>query len=64
MSGGASGGGWMASSTLLSVTSYGYVNEPNRLYGPYLSRGAKALYRAAAGIKKKKTKSGKSGKRR
>ena len=64
MSGGASGGGWMAGSTLLSVTSYGYVNEPNRLYGPYLSRGAKALYRAAAGIKKKKTKSGKSGKRR
>lgn len=63
MSGGASGGGWISGSTLLSVTSYGYVNEPNRLYGPYLSKGAKALYRAAAGIKKKpkKSKGGKGG---
>lgn len=59
MLGGASGGGWIAAKTLLSVTSYGYLNEPNLLYGPYMSKRAKALYRTASGCKKK----GKRGKR-
>ena len=63
MLGGASGGGWIAGKTLLSTTSYGYLIEPNRLYGPYLSTSAKALYKNVAG-KRKKKKGSKGGKGR
>lgn len=45
MSGGASGGGWIAGGKLLSVVSYGYGTTPTSLYGPYFSRTAKKLYR-------------------
>jgi hypothetical protein len=44
MTGGASGGGWIANGILLSDTSYGYGDEPY-LYGPYLSQTAKKLYK-------------------
>jgi len=49
MTRGASGGGWIAGGTLLSVTSYGYKSAPGRLYGPYLSRTAKKLYKRMRG---------------
>lgn len=63
MTGGASGGGWISGTTLLSVTSYDYPIELNRLYGPYMSAGAKALYKSVAGKRKKKGgKGGKGGK--
>ena len=45
MTGGSSGGGWVAGRTLLSVTSYGYDSRPDLLYGPYLSQTAKKLYK-------------------
>ncbi|MEO7198479.1 MAG: hypothetical protein ABIZ50_08405 [Solirubrobacterales bacterium] len=54
MGAGASGGGWIAGNTLLSVTSYGYVGNTDRLYGPYLSAGAKELYKSVRGNKPKK----------
>lgn len=56
MTGGSSGGGWIAGSTLLSVTSYGYPLELDQLYGPYLSSSAKALYRGVRGGKPKPAK--------
>jgi hypothetical protein len=49
MTPGASGGGWIAGETLLSVTSYGYTSRPGKLYGPYLSRTAKKLYKRMRG---------------
>jgi V8-like Glu-specific endopeptidase len=49
MTRGASGGGWIAAGTLLSVTSYGYTSHPGKLYGPYLSRTAKKLYKRMRG---------------
>jgi V8-like Glu-specific endopeptidase len=55
MNGGASGGGWIAHGTLLSVNSYctGLVlvclDVPASLYGPYLSSEAKGLYLKARG---------------
>ena len=57
MTAGSSGGGWVGGTTapiLLSVTSYGYPTEPDHLYGPYMSAGAKALYKLVRGGKKKK----------
>ncbi len=63
MPAGASGGGWVAGRTLLSVTSYSYANDPLHLYGPYLSRAAKALYRKAAGKRRHRRKGGKRGQR-
>ena len=62
MTGGASGGGWISGTTLITVTSYGYAIEPNHLYGPYLSTTAKSLYRSVSGKKKKKKRGGKGGK--
>ena len=44
MTGGASGGGWIANGILLSNTSYGYGTSPY-LYGPYFSQTAKKLYK-------------------
>lgn len=64
MPAGASGGGWISGKTLLSVTSYGYINDPQRLYGPYLSKAAKALYRKVAGKRKRKRRGGGHGGKR
>ena len=46
MGGGSSGGPWISSSTgaLGAVTSYGYNNEPDLLYGTNLGNAAGALY--------------------
>ena len=55
MNGGASGGGWIAHNTLLSVNSYctGLVlvclDVPASLYGPYFSDEAKSLYLRSRG---------------
>ncbi len=62
MTGGASGGGWIApGGVLLSDTSYGYGNDPFTLYGPYLGDAAENLYREIA-YKRKKKRGGKGGK--
>jgi V8-like Glu-specific endopeptidase len=62
MTGGSSGGGWIAGTTLLSVTSYGYTLELDRLYGPYMSQTAKALYASVRGKPKRKSSGHKGGK--
>jgi hypothetical protein len=53
MTAGASGGGWVfwrdGRGYIASVTSYGYSNDPDHLYGPYQGNGALGLYRAAGG---------------
>jgi len=49
MRSGASGGGWIVGTTLLSVTSYSYPTESARLYGPQMSTGAKELYKSVRG---------------
>ena len=48
MTGGSSGGGWIVGSDLYSVNSYGYQNQPNVMFGPYMDSEAQALYTAAA----------------
>jgi V8-like Glu-specific endopeptidase len=52
MTGGSSGGGWVADGTLLGLNSYSYcvvlVCE-ERLYGPYFDDTAKKLYKEIAG---------------
>jgi hypothetical protein len=48
MTGGSSGGGWLVGSTVHSVNSYGYTNQPNVMYGPYQGAVAQSLYTAAA----------------
>ena len=57
MTGGSSGGGWVIRRRhrnhfrhyVVSVTSYGYLDDPGFLYGPYQGGDAKALYRSAGG---------------
>jgi V8-like Glu-specific endopeptidase len=49
MTGGSSGGGWIAGSSVASVTSYGYQNLPGVLFGPYQSTDAETLYTQASG---------------
>jgi V8-like Glu-specific endopeptidase len=54
MSAGSSGGGWIGgiprgAPMLLSVTSYGYLNEIDHLYGPYMAKQAKSLYKLVRG---------------
>jgi V8-like Glu-specific endopeptidase len=45
MTGGSSGGGWIIQTAYLnSVNSYGYRDEPNRMYGPYFGPAAATLY--------------------
>lgn len=61
MTAGSSGGGWIVDTTLLSVTSYGYLTDPDLLYGPYLSTSAKELYTAVKGKKKKRRRAGTKG---
>ena len=59
MTAGSSGGGWVGGTTkpiLLSVTSYGYPTEPDRLFGPYMSAEAKDLYKLVRGGKRKRKK--------
>jgi hypothetical protein len=64
MTGGASGGGWVGrGGVVLSVTSYGYPNDPFTLYGPYLGSAAETMYREAAHKRKHKGGKGKGGKR-
>ncbi|HVV89804.1 MAG TPA: trypsin-like serine protease [Solirubrobacterales bacterium] len=50
---GASGGPWTvgptASPTVLSVTAYGYENQPGYLYGPYFGESARKAYELALG---------------
>jgi hypothetical protein len=48
MTGGSSGGGWIVGNDLYSENSYGYGNQPNVMYGPYLDDTAQAVYNAAA----------------
>ena len=48
MTGGSSGGGWIVGSSVYSVNSYGYSNQPNVMYGPYQGSVAQSLYNAAA----------------
>jgi hypothetical protein len=57
MTEGSSGGGWVIRRPhrhhfrhyVVSVTSYGYLDDPGFLYGPYQGGVAKALYRSAGG---------------
>ena len=49
MTGGSSGGGWVAGNNVLSVNSYGYTTEPNVMYGPYQGSVAQNLYTTASG---------------
>ena len=59
MTAGSSGGGWVGGTTmpiLLSVTSYGYPTEPDRLFGPYMSAEAKDLYKLVRGGKRQRKK--------
>jgi len=44
MTGGSSGGGWVADGTVLSVVSYGYEGDSSHLYGPYQGSAAKSFY--------------------
>jgi hypothetical protein len=45
MTPGSSGGGWVTKGgKVTSVTSYGYTNQPNSLYGPYMGAVARDLY--------------------
>jgi V8-like Glu-specific endopeptidase len=48
MTGGSSGGGWITSTgAVASVTSYGYGNLRNVLFGPHLESEAQSLYNTA-----------------
>jgi hypothetical protein len=48
MTGGSSGGGWIVGNNLYSENSYGYDNQPNVMFGPYLTSVAQGVYNAAA----------------
>ena len=48
MTGGSSGGGWIVGSSVYSVNSYGYDNQPDVMYGPYQGSVAQSLYNAAS----------------
>jgi hypothetical protein len=48
MTGGSSGGGWIAGGSLVSVNSYGYATLPNVMFGPYQGSVAQGLYTPAA----------------
>jgi hypothetical protein len=49
MTGGSSGGGWIAGDAVASVNSYGYTTLPNVMFGPYQGSVAQSLYTQAAG---------------
>ena len=48
MTGGSSGGGWVVGSSVYSVNSYGYSNQPNVMYGPYQGSVAQSVYNTAS----------------
>jgi hypothetical protein len=48
MTGGSSGGGWIANGSVTSVNSYGYATLPNVMFGPYQGSVAQSLYTQAA----------------
>ena len=48
MTGGSSGGGWIVGGNLYWVNWYGYDNQPNVMYGPYLGSVAQYVYNAAS----------------
>jgi V8-like Glu-specific endopeptidase len=48
MTGGSSGGGWIVGNDVYSVNSYGYLNQPNVMYGPYQDSVAQSLYNQAS----------------
>jgi hypothetical protein len=50
MTGGSSGGGWIAGGSVVSVNSYGYRTLPNVMFGPYQGSVAQSLYTQAAGL--------------
>jgi V8-like Glu-specific endopeptidase len=50
MTGGSSGGGWIAGGSVVSVNSYGYRTLPNVMFGPYQGSVARNLYTQAAGL--------------
>ena len=49
MTGGSSGGGWIANGSVASVNSYGYSNLRNVMFGPYQGSVAQSLYTQASG---------------
>jgi hypothetical protein len=49
MTGGSSGGGWIAGGGVASVNSYGYTTLPNVMFGPYQGSVSQSLYTQAAG---------------
>ena len=49
MTGGSSGGGWIAGGAVASVNSYGYTTLPNVMFGPYQGSVSQSLYTQAAG---------------
>jgi hypothetical protein len=48
MTGGSSGGGWIAGDAVASVNSYGYRTLPNVMFGPYQGSISQSLYTQAA----------------
>jgi hypothetical protein len=44
MTGGSSGGGWVVGDSVYSVNSYGYLTQPDVMYGPYQGAVAQSLY--------------------
>jgi hypothetical protein len=49
MTGGSSGGGWIAGGGVASVNSYGYTTLRNVMFGPYQGSVSQSLYTQAAG---------------
>jgi hypothetical protein len=51
MTGGSSGGGWLGDDgKLYSVNSYGYLEEPDVMYGPYFGDIAQTLYSSSQAL--------------
>jgi hypothetical protein len=48
MTSGSSGGGWIVGNDVYSVNSYGYLNQPDVMYGPYQDSVAQSLYSQAS----------------
>jgi hypothetical protein len=48
MTGGSSGGGWVVGDSVYSVNSYGYLNQPDVMYGPYQGSVAQSLFSSAS----------------
>ena len=49
MTGGSSGGGWVAGDSVISVNSYGRPSNPEVMHGPYFGSTIQALYDAVDG---------------